>query len=61
MEGVALEHLKKLKPYTIPMAQFHSYLFAIIGKNDSTTATHIHILIRFIHTKEMIAPLLTTM
>ena len=26
MEGISLEHFKKLKPYTILMAQFNSYL-----------------------------------
>ena len=44
MEVVALEHLKKLKPSTIPMEQFHSHLYDDSDNNTiqrSFKLTHI--------------------
>ena len=54
MEGVALENFNKLKPSTIPMAQFHSHLYDEIDKDASITATHLRIILRCLITKEMI-------
>ena len=61
MEGVALEHFKKLKPSTIPMAKFNSSLSDESDQDASTTATNICTLLQFIFAKHMISPLLTMM
>ena len=60
-EGVVLDQFNKLKPSTIPMAQFFSRLYDEIDQLASTTSTHISIIIQFILTKEMIHRLFTTM
>ena len=36
MEGVALEDFNKLKPFTIPMSQFHSHWYDWRDQYDST-------------------------
>ena len=51
MEGVTLDHFNKLKPSTIPMAQFHSQLSDESDHDARTTATNLLILIQFIITK----------
>ena len=51
MQGVALENFNKLKPYTIPMAQFNSHLFDESDQYSSTTATNLRIPLQFILTK----------
>ena len=51
MEGVALDNFNKLKPSTIPMAQFHSHLSDEDDQDARTTATYLLILIQFIITK----------
>ena len=61
MEGVALDHFEKLKPPTIPMAQFNSHLSDESYQDASTIATHLCIILQFIITKGMIAPFLKTM
>ena len=42
------------------MAQFHSRLSDASDQDASTTATRLHIILQFILTKGLIAPLLTT-
>ena len=59
MEGVVLGNFNKLKPSTIPMAQFHSHLSDEIDQDVSTTATNILIILQFILKNKMIAPYLT--
>ena len=61
MEGVLLEHFKKMKPSNIPMAQFHSRLSDESDQDYRTTVAHPRIILLFIITKQMISPLLTTM
>ena len=61
MEGVALDNFNKLKPYTIPLAQFHSHLSDESDQDASTTTAHLRIILQFVLTKQMIAPFLTTM
>ena len=61
MEGVLIEHFNKLKPSTIPMAQFHSFTYDEIFQDARNIVTYIYILLQFILTKQMIAPFLTTM
>ena len=51
MEGVALYKFNKLKPPTIPMAQFYSSLSNNSDQYSSTTETHLCIIIQFILTK----------
>ena len=45
MEGIALDHFKKLMPSTIPMAQFHSHIYQESEQDDITTDTHLCIII----------------
>ena len=60
MEGVALDHSNKLKPSTIPMAQFHYSLSDESDQDSSTTATHLCIVIQFILANKTIYPYFTT-
>ena len=60
MKEVVLDQFDILKTSTIPMVQFHSHSFDESYQYDSTNAMHLHILLRFILTKGMIYPLLTT-
>ena len=61
MEGVGLENLKKLKPFTIPMAQYHYHLSDESYLDVITTATHLRILLQYFLKKWMIDPLFTIM
>ena len=61
MEDVALDHFNKFKKSTIPMAQFIPRLHDKRDQYDSTTAIHIHIILKCLITKLFIAPFLTTM
>ena len=60
MEGVPLERFKKLKPSTIPMAQFNQHLSGESDQNASTTATHLCIILQLIISKDFIDSLLKT-
>ena len=51
MEGVALDHFKKLKPSTTPMVQFNSNLSHESDQYARTTAKHLCIIIHIIHKK----------
>ena len=51
MEVVAFDHFNKLKPFTIPMAQFHYRWSDESDQDTNATATHLHILLWFILTK----------
>ena len=61
MEGFTLENFNKLKPYSILTAQFNSSLSDESDQDASTTTADLRIIIQFILTKYMIAPLLITM
>ena len=52
MEVIVLEHFNKLKPSTIHMAQFHSRLSSERYQGDSTSTTHLRILLQFLITKK---------
>ena len=60
MEGVALDHLRKLYPSTILMAKSHCQLSNESDQDNRSTATHLHILLQFPLAKGMLAPLLIT-
>ena len=51
MEGVALKHFNKFKPFTINMAQFHYHLFYGSDQHDRTNTTHLCVIIQFLLTK----------
>ena len=59
MEVVTIYHFKILKSSTIHIP-LHYHLSDEIDQYDSTTATHICILLQFLLTKGVISPLLTT-
>ena len=60
MEVVTLENFNKLKPSTIPIAKFYSYLSDEIYQDAITNATHVCILLQYLLTKQIIYPFLTT-
>ena len=53
MEVDALEKFNKLKPSTIPMEEFHSGLPDEIDQDAINTATHLHIIRRFLLAKQI--------
>ena len=61
MEGVSLDHFNKLKPSTKGIAQFNYNLFYESDQYDRTTTTYLSIILQFLITKQIIAPLLTIM
>ena len=61
MEVFVIENFKKLKPSTIPMAQFYSHLSDESDQDASNNATRLRILLQFFLIKKIIYPILTTM
>ena len=61
MEKVSLENFNKSKTTTTPMENVHFYLSYESDQDDSTTATHLQMLLRFILTKRFIDLILTNM
>ena len=60
LDVVELDHFNKLKPPTIPIAQFCYRLSYQSYQNASPTATHICIILQLLLTEAFIAPFMTT-